>query len=196
MVDGILNTDLIETVANETDPTDVRRRYDVADGQSFFAFVGRLEPTKRPMEAIEILESAGIDYRLIVAGDGPEAETLRSSVHDCGFGDRVELTGHLSQVAVFELLYAADALILTSEREAYSAVILEALAFGCEVFATPVGIAPRLDVERLHVGELNNLTNHVAKIDPRGDYRFNKLICDSYSIDRYADSVIDAFDRL
>jgi glycosyltransferase involved in cell wall biosynthesis len=82
--------------------------------------------------------------RLVVAGEGPEHETLQALVLRLGIGDRVRFLGAISDVAHF--LRALDAFVLSSRLEALPLAVLEAMATGLPVVATAVGGLPRVVV--------------------------------------------------
>jgi glycosyltransferase involved in cell wall biosynthesis len=91
-------------------------------------FVGRLAPEK----GIQDLAEAAEDMNLVVAGDGP----LRSLFPDAlGFVPHEEVERLLSRAAV---------VVLPSHREGLPMALLEAMARGRAVVATPVGGIPSL----------------------------------------------------
>ena len=57
-----------------------------------------------------------------------------------GVGDRVRLVGRLPDPAA--AFQAADVFALPSAYESFGLVVLEALAYGVPVIATPVGVVP------------------------------------------------------
>ncbi len=81
---------------------------------------------------------------LVIAGDGPEADALRRQVAECALEDRVRFAGRLSQEALRRHYQAADALVLASSREGWANVLLESMACGTPVVATPVDGTPEI----------------------------------------------------
>lgn len=81
---------------------------------------------------------------LVIAGDGPEEASLRRLAITLGVADRVQFLGHVDQTLVPELLGAADALLLCSDREGIANVLMEALACGTPVAATPIWGSPEV----------------------------------------------------
>ncbi len=74
---------------------------------------------------------------LALAGEGPLADELRTMVARAGLGSRVHLLGARDDVP--RLLRAADMAVLSSRREGFSNVVLEALAAGIPQVVTDVG---------------------------------------------------------
>ena len=105
--------------------------------------VGHLIERKGHHLAIEAMAALpGMD--LLLAGDGPEESALRQLVDRLALHDRVRFTGRLSQQQLREHYQAADALILASSREGWANVLLESMACGTPVVATPVDGTPEV----------------------------------------------------
>jgi glycosyltransferase involved in cell wall biosynthesis len=81
---------------------------------------------------------------LVIVGDGPEEVALREMVARLSLHDRVRFAGRLSQERLREHYQAADALVLASSREGWANVLLESMACGTPVVATPVDGTPEV----------------------------------------------------
>jgi glycosyltransferase involved in cell wall biosynthesis len=77
-------------------------------------------------------------FTLLIAGEGPERSSLERRIAGHGLGDRVRLLGARPHDELPELYGAADALVLASSREGWANVLLEAMACGTPVVATPI----------------------------------------------------------
>jgi glycosyltransferase involved in cell wall biosynthesis len=102
--------------------------------------VGRLHPIKDWMTFLKVAkfveERSGPSCAFLVVGSGPEEENLRGFVNDNGL-KQVFFLGYRPDIP--ELLQEIDVLLLTSKRETFPVILLEAMASGCPVVATRSG---------------------------------------------------------
>ncbi|MEL7448566.1 MAG: glycosyltransferase family 4 protein [Pseudomonadota bacterium] len=82
--------------------------------------------------------------QLIVVGDGPMRGELTRQVDARGLSDRVQFRGVMPQEALRQLYAQAGTLVLASASEGMPNVVLESLACGTPVVATPVGGVPEV----------------------------------------------------
>jgi teichuronic acid biosynthesis glycosyltransferase TuaC len=75
---------------------------------------------------------------LLIVGDGPERARLEALAERLGVAARVRLLGSVAQAALPALYGAADVLVLASSREGWANVLLEAMACGTKVVASPI----------------------------------------------------------
>lgn len=105
--------------------------------------VGHLIPRKGHDIVIRALAHLpGIN--LMIAGDGPEDDNLRSIAREAGVEDRVNFLGRQPHERLPDLYRAADALVLASSREGWANVLLEAMACGTPVVASNVWGTPEV----------------------------------------------------
>jgi glycosyltransferase involved in cell wall biosynthesis len=81
---------------------------------------------------------------LLIAGDGPDFARLRAFAMQLGICDRVRFFGAIRHEQLRNLYLAADALVLASSHEGWPNVLLEAIACGTPVIASPVGGIPEI----------------------------------------------------
>jgi teichuronic acid biosynthesis glycosyltransferase TuaC len=112
-----------------------RRRLGL-DGPTLIS-VGHLIERKGHHLIIEAMGSLP-GFTLLIAGEGPERANLDRMIGKYGLGGRVRLLGARPHDELPELYGAADALILASSREGWANVLLEAMACGTPVVATPI----------------------------------------------------------
>ncbi|WP_124341128.1 glycosyltransferase [Cellulomonas algicola] len=107
------------------------------DGGRTGLYVGRLHEQKGVDLAIGALGVLPSDHRLVVAGDGPDADRLRALARARGLDGRVTFVGAVPRGTVAALLRVADVLLVPSLRtEGAPVVLLEAAAVGVPVVAT------------------------------------------------------------
>jgi teichuronic acid biosynthesis glycosyltransferase TuaC len=78
------------------------------------------------------------DFELIIAGEGPERDRLNALITRSGLADRVRLFGARPHADLPSLYGAADASVLSSSREGWANVLLESMACGTPVVASPI----------------------------------------------------------
>jgi glycosyltransferase involved in cell wall biosynthesis len=98
--------------------------------------VARLVPGKR----LDVLLAAAArlpDVSVVIVGDGPASEPLRSLADELGIGARVHVLGWRDDAR--EITAALDVFVLPSEAEGVPMTILEAMRAGVPVVASDVG---------------------------------------------------------
>jgi glycosyltransferase involved in cell wall biosynthesis len=109
--------------------------------------VGRLAEQKGQLVLVEAaarLAARGVEFQLVLAGDGPMRAGIEAAVAAHGLTDRVRITGWLSNDAVRAEMAAARLVVLPSFAEGLPVVLMEALALGRPVVTTFVAGIPEL----------------------------------------------------
>ncbi|MFH0770271.1 MAG: glycosyltransferase [Candidatus Peregrinibacteria bacterium] len=108
------------------------------------AFSGRLVPNKGLPDLLRAI--AGIpDCRMVVIGDGTMKGAYEKLAATLDIHRRVTFLGWLSmKETVMEAIMSAKILVMNSLSEGGPRVVLEAMAAGLPVIATPVGIVPEV----------------------------------------------------
>lgn len=109
--------------------------------------VGRLCEQKGQLlliEAASRLAENGIDFELVLAGDGEMRDEVEALIARHGLGNRVRITGWISAKQVREEILAARGLVLPSFAEGLPVVIMEAMALRRPVLSTYVAGIPEL----------------------------------------------------
>jgi glycosyltransferase involved in cell wall biosynthesis len=96
------------------------------------------------IEAASLLRDRGVNFELVLAGDGELREKLEASVRAAQLTDKVRITGYLSSENVVEELRRARAMVLPSFAEGLPVVIMEAMALARPVITTYVAGIPEL----------------------------------------------------
>ena len=109
--------------------------------------VGRLCEQKGQLllvAAAAALARDGVDFELVLAGDGEMRPDIEAAIAAGGLGGRVRITGWISSAQVKAELLAARALVLPSFAEGLPVVIMEAMALGRPVISTFIAGIPEL----------------------------------------------------
>lgn len=117
-----------------------RRKFGLNRQRRYLLFSGRLVQLKRVdllIEAFAAIAGARPEWDLMIVGDGVLANELRRRVPEA-LQSRVVWTGFLDGLEPVLAYQAADVLALTSENEAWSLVIPEAMAAGLPVISSDV----------------------------------------------------------
>jgi colanic acid/amylovoran biosynthesis glycosyltransferase len=109
--------------------------------------IGRLTAAKGQLlliEAMARLRDAGVDARLVLAGDGEMRGDVERAIGAANLNDRVTITGWIDEATVREHLLHARALVQPSFAEGLPVVMMEALAMQRPVIATSISGVPEL----------------------------------------------------
>ncbi|MFC0359372.1 hypothetical protein CYJ76_01550 [Kytococcus schroeteri] len=96
------------------------------------------------IRALGHLREDGVRAHLVLVGGGRLHEDLKELAGELGLTDSVEFTGAVSRSEVRLAMEAADILVHPSRTEGLPRVVVEAMATGLPVVATPVGGVPEL----------------------------------------------------
>ncbi len=107
--------------------------------------VGRLSPEKgfeQLIRAVDRLFEQGLDFDLVIAGEGDQKPQLEALIATLGHQNRIRLLGYCSDTIT--LYEALDIFALSSLREGLPNVLLEAMAMEVPVVATRIAGVPKL----------------------------------------------------
>jgi glycosyltransferase involved in cell wall biosynthesis len=121
-----------------------RTKLNLPDG-FLVLFVGHLFKVKRVDKLIRIAANLNndFDFRIVVAGDGPERRNLEKMAEKLEVRN-VSLAGEIPHADMPLYMAAADVLALPSEAEGLPSCVQEAMACGVPVVASNVGGLPDL----------------------------------------------------
>jgi L-malate glycosyltransferase len=108
-------------------------------------YVGRLSNEKRPDRVIQLISDArkrGLPVEGVIAGSGRLLGALVEQAENLGIRDRVHFAGLVKDMGC--VYSSLDALVLLSDTETTSRVVIEAMASRVPVIASSVGGVPQL----------------------------------------------------
>lgn len=131
---------------SSSSPTDARRHLDIRDDLFVVAMVGRLVDQKNHKGAFDAIgmlpERIKARACILIVGDGPLRSVLESDVESQLSDVDVRFLGQRPDVPL--ILASADLLLMPSHWECLPMTVLEAVASGCPVVASPVGGIPEI----------------------------------------------------
>ena len=138
---------------------------------------------------------------LLFAADPARPEKRYDRALELAGETELLVLGNVDPATVPLWVNAANAVLVTSEREGFGLAVLEALACDVPVLATAVGVAPEAleGVAGTHCGRFDTrawraaLAPHLATADPRVAGRAR---AERYSTDRMAERVVEAWRSL
>jgi|SRR3990172_4459542 len=184
-------------------PEEVRRRLGVDEGTLVIGTVCSLVKRKRVsmlLEAAAALKDRA-DIRIVVVGEGPEAEPLRRKAEEFGISGQVVFTGFSSDALSY--INAFDIFVLPSGNEGLPRVILEAMLMGKPVAAFDI-VGPDELVEDNRTGflapdgNLGALTEKISVLVGSPELRLEfgararERVMKNFSIESYVKGVEDA----
>jgi glycosyltransferase involved in cell wall biosynthesis len=124
---------------------DLRAMFAIPPERKVVLFLARLIKEKGVYDLLEaipaIVASCG-PVTFLVAGDGPEKALMMERVAQGNLQDSVVFTGNLGYENVIRAFQTADVMVLPSYSEGMPMSVLQALASGTSIVATPVGAIP------------------------------------------------------
>ncbi len=132
------------------------------------ARIDRLKGHNTLTEAAAKVRDRGIDFTVLIAGDGPERAKIEELAAERNLGpDRVKFLGFRNDVT--DLLAASDLFLLPSLTEGMPLSVLEAMAQRLPVLCTPVGGIPELMDDGAQgtffpVGDVDALTEAISRL--------------------------------
>jgi glycosyltransferase involved in cell wall biosynthesis len=97
------------------------------------------------INAASLLKKQGLEFEIVIGGSGVLRGALDAQIKRLDLGDHVKMIGRIDDERLPVLYRSCDAFVLpTIALECFGIIILEALASGKPVIATPVGAIPEV----------------------------------------------------
>ena len=121
------------------------------------------------LRAFQLIKERYPQAKLIIAGSGPERETLERLAADLEIGTAVTFTGRVDNKEMAEIYRSADIMVNPSLADNMPISILEALATGIPVVSTDVGgipflVADGVTARLVRAGDFSGMANAVVEI--------------------------------
>src|ERR1035441_3166267 len=139
----IFSTSLTEAEIREL----AKSQVELVPEKMHLVIVGRQEAGKGTDLLIAALPLIHRQYPhavLDVVGDGSAVATLKRLAAELGIGEKVAFHGKVNHAEVIRLVQNTHIFCFPSKSEGFPKVVLEALACGLPVLATPVSVLPML----------------------------------------------------
>ena len=121
----------------------IKKKFD--ERENLVSYIGRLSEVKGVLnfvKAIPEISEEKDEVKFLVGGDGQLRDTIERYVDKENFNDKVKLTGWIPHDKLPDCLNELKLLVLPSYTEGLPNIMLEAMACGTLVLATPVGAIP------------------------------------------------------
>lgn len=135
-----IDVDEFNKQVKSADPSTLRARHDASDDLVFLT-VSRYVPQKAHTDLIAAMESVVEQIpnsQLFLVGRGPLEEDIRQTVQARGLEEHVTVTGYVSEEMLNKYYAMADAFVLSSVKEGFGIVLIEAMAAELPVVATDI----------------------------------------------------------
>mgnify|MGYP000974547378 CR=1 FL=1 len=122
----------------------------IQDRGDLIGFIGRFSEEKGVQnfaQALTTILNDREDLRVLIAGDGPLKDSIAASLQEGGITARVDFPGWISHDDLPNYLNQLRLLVLPSYTEGLPNIMLEAMACGTPVLATPVGAIPDVIID-------------------------------------------------
>ncbi len=109
----------------------IRDKYSIKDGDYVLLFLGRVAEEKSIDVILRAVQGVSLkkdNIKLLVVGDGPDTEKLKSYANDLGISDITHFAGLIPHEDVPYYYSAADLFVNASKTETQGLTILEAMA--------------------------------------------------------------------
>lgn len=164
-----VETQKIKLAAKEGNPVEKNRPYII--------HVGRFVAQKRHDRLVEVFANSNIEGTLVLVGEGKLRKGIEEKVKHLEIDHKVKFLGALDNP--YPAIAGAKLLVLSSDFEGLSMVILEALALGVPVLSTDCPSGPREILD----GYIEN-----ALVPLGDDKRFSEMMLEQFNHPSHVDS--------
>ena len=127
------------------DTDNFKIKKNLKDKRNLIGYIGRLSPEKGVLnfaKAIPLILKERGDLEFLIGGDGQLRDKIERYLEGENLNDKVKLTGWIPDEEFLTYLNELKLFVLPSYTEGLPHTLLEAMACGTPVLATPVGAIP------------------------------------------------------
>jgi len=154
----------VEMIHNAVDVSGLRNRAATSTSPitgPYALYLGKLAPNKGTTNLVDVIERSGLDWPVIIAGDGPERDAIARDAARSKLD--IRFVGWVDQPAAAAWLAHASLLLFPSRGpESLSRVLIEASALGIPIAAMNTGGTPDI-VRDQQTGLLSNSFEKLAE---------------------------------
>ncbi len=155
---------------NDEPASQLRIKYNLPTQGPIVSIIARLHPMKDHItffDCVNIIKETYPDVIALIAGEGPELDSLKAYVKQLGLNDNIRFLGVVSE-NLAEVYKLSDVVVLTSQwGESFPNVILEAMSASIPVVASNISAIPEIisDGKNGFVVEKRNPRQFAEKIN-------------------------------
>lgn len=148
---------------------DCRRNFMADENEFIITHVSNFRAVKRVEDVIKIFYNIQkqVPTKLMMVGEGPDKEKAEMLCAQLQIADKVVFLGNSDEVT--KILCFSDLFLLTSEKESFGLVALEAMASGVAVISSNAGGLSEVNRDGLtgfisEVGDVDNMSGNALKL--------------------------------
>ncbi len=167
----------IYKIPNGINPTEIELNKEMYFQNLTIIFSGRLVAQKSPFTLLKalLLIKDNIKFKAYIVGNGPLFNKMRHFIEVNNLGENAYLMGNVAHKEVLKLYSQSNIMVSSSVSEGMSISVIEALASGCYVFATPASGNKELITENAN-GNIFNFNNSQQLAGLIEDFYENKYL--------------------
>ncbi|MCI8517710.1 MAG: glycosyltransferase family 4 protein [Hungatella sp.] len=128
-----LDLDIIPSIHKTKEK--LRMELKIPENKAALLFVGRMDGYKRPLDAIELMNSLGEDFYLIMVGTGNLNRQVEEKIRSSPYKDNIRRISQMPNYEIHQYYLASDFFLNFNSDEIFGMSILEAMYQGCTVLA-------------------------------------------------------------
>ena len=114
---------------------ELRCKLKIPENKTTLIFVGRMDGYKRPVKAIELMNSLGKDYYLTMIGTGTLDRQVEEEISRSPYKSNIQRIKRIPNDEIHQYYAASDFFVNFNSDEIFGMSILEAMYQGCTVLA-------------------------------------------------------------